>query len=104
MIKIEAFLPTSMQITEFEEQLFAAGALSVAAAEIRVFNRGEAKTETYRGVERVVHHSTQTKIEAIVPDELLPNITAIFTKLAEVLGGTAFPSFITNLNPPASAR
>jgi len=101
MIKIEAFLPTSVQITEFEEQLFAAGALTVAATEIRVFNKGEAKTETYRGVERVVHHSTQTKIEAVAPDELLPNISNVFNKLSEVLGGSDFPAFVTNLNPAA---
>lgn len=104
MIKIEAFMPTSVQIMEFEEQLFAAGALSVATAEIRIFNKGEAKTETYRGVERVVHHSTQTKIEAVLPEPLLPKATEIFNRIAELLGGTGFPAFVTNLNPPVSHR
>lgn len=102
MIKIEAFLPISAQISDFEKQLFAAGVLSVAATEIRVFNKGEVKTETYRGVERVVHHNIQTKIETIAPNELLPEITNIFNELAGNHGVSAMPTFITNLNSNGS--
>lgn len=100
MKKIEVFFSTALGKDKLEKQLYPAGACSLSLVEVRVPNRGRAKREKYRGVERTIRYYANIKAEIITADENLEQITEILAGMAKDAGEQP-KAFISDLTDHA---
>ena len=70
MKKIEAIIKP-FKLDDVRDALAEAGVAGITVTDVRGFGRQKGHTETYRGAEYVVDFLPKTKVEAIVPDNML---------------------------------
>jgi nitrogen regulatory protein P-II 2 len=71
--KIEAILKP-FKLDEVKKALNEAGVTGMTVLEVKGFGRQKGHTEVYRGAEYVVDFIPKVKIEAAVPDEMVPAV------------------------------
>ena len=77
MKKIEAIVKP-FKLDDVIEALTEIGVEGVSVSEVRGFGRQKGRTEIYKGAEYVVDFLPKTKIECVIPDELVePALEAI---------------------------
>jgi nitrogen regulatory protein PII len=97
MKKIEIFFPTKVDSAKLEQSLKNSGARTLSLVEMLVFNNGPAKTEKYRGVERIIPYSTKIKAEVIVDDEHVEAVGSLLESLASLEQLEQTKAFISDL-------
>ena len=70
MKKIEAIIKP-FKLDDVRDALAEAGVAGITVTDVRGFGRQKGHTETYRGAEYVVDFLPKTKVEVIIPDNLL---------------------------------
>ena len=73
MKKIEAIIKP-FKLEEVKNALGEIGVSGMTVLEVRGFGRQKGHTEVYRGAEYVVDFIPKVKIEAAVPDEMVPAV------------------------------
>ncbi|HTO97664.1 MAG TPA: P-II family nitrogen regulator [Myxococcales bacterium] len=71
MKRIEAIIRPS-RLDEVKEALEALGLSGMTVSEVKGFGRQKGHKELYRGAEYVVDFVPKIKLEAVVPDDLVP--------------------------------
>lgn len=71
MKKLEAIIKP-FKLDDVVEALTEVGVEGVSVSEIRGFGRQKGRTEIYKGAEYVVDFLPKVKIEAVIPDSLVP--------------------------------
>jgi nitrogen regulatory protein P-II 1 len=70
MKKIEAIIKP-FKLDEIRDALAEAGVTGMTVTDVRGFGRQKGHTETYRGAEYVVDFLPKTKLELVVPDDMV---------------------------------
>lgn len=70
MKKIEAIIKP-FKLDDVRDALSEAGVAGITVTDVRGFGRQKGHTETYRGAEYVVDFLPKTKVEVVVPDNML---------------------------------
>lgn len=70
MKKIEAIIKP-FKLDEVRDALAEAGVTGMTVTDVRGFGRQKGHTETYRGAEYVVDFLPKTKLEVVVPDDMV---------------------------------
>lgn len=79
MKKIEAIIKP-FKVDEVKERLNAVGVQGLTVSEVKGFGRQKGHTELYRGAEYVVDFLPKTKLEILVPEEMVDDVVdAIMT-------------------------
>ena len=73
MKKIEAIIKP-FKLDEVKKALNEVGVTGMTVLEVKGFGRQKGHTEVYRGAEYVVDFIPKVKIEAAVPDEMVPAV------------------------------
>ena len=81
MKKIEAIVKP-FKLEEVKDALTAIGIEGMTISEVKGFGRQKGHTEVYRGSEYMVSFVPKVKIEIIVADEMLANVTDVIQKAA----------------------
>ncbi len=74
MKKIEAIIKP-FKLDEVKEALQAVGIQGMTVTEVKGFGRQKGHTELYRGAEYVVDFLPKIKVEIVVTDDLVENVT-----------------------------
>jgi nitrogen regulatory protein P-II 1 len=82
MKKIEAIIKP-FKIEDVKEALGEAGIEGMTLTEVKGFGRQKGHTEIYRGSEYTVDFLPKMKIEIVVPDSQVENVTEIIVKSAK---------------------
>jgi nitrogen regulatory protein P-II 1 len=82
MKKIEAIIKP-FKIEDVKEALGEAGIEGMTLTEVKGFGRQKGHTEIYRGSEYTVDFLPKMKIEIVVPDSQVENVTQIIVKSAK---------------------
>ncbi len=82
MKKIEAIIKP-FKIEDVKEALGEAGIEGMTLTEVKGFGRQKGHTEIYRGSEYTVDFLPKMKIELVVPDSQVANVTQIIVKSAK---------------------
>ena len=82
MKKIEAIIKP-FKIEDVKEALGEAGIEGMTLTEVKGFGRQKGHTEIYRGSEYTVNFLPKMKIEIVVPDSQVENVTQIIVKSAK---------------------
>ncbi|VAX24730.1 Nitrogen regulatory protein P-II [hydrothermal vent metagenome] len=83
MKKIEAIIKP-FKLEEVKEALSSIGAQGMTVTEVKGFGRQKGHTETYRGAEYVVDFLPKTKIEVVVPDDIVESAIEKIVKAASM--------------------
>ena len=70
------------KLDEVREALSAMGVSGITVTEVKGFGRQKGHTELYRGAEYVVDFLPKVKLEAVVTDDLLEQVTTTIEKYA----------------------
>jgi nitrogen regulatory protein P-II 1 len=81
MKKIEAIIKP-FKLDDVVEALQEIGIEGVSVSEVRGFGRQKGRTEIYKGAEYVVDFLPKTKIEIVIPDQLLEHAVETIRKSA----------------------
>ncbi len=81
MKKIEAIIKP-FKLDDVKEKMAAVGVKGMTVTEVRGFGRQKGHTEIYRGAEYVVDFLPKIKIEAVVPDEIVPEVVEAICQAA----------------------
>ena len=82
MKKIEAIIKP-FKIEDVKEALGEAGIEGMTLTEVKGFGRQKGHTEIYRGSEYTVDFLPKMKIEIVVPDSQVENVTQLIVKSAK---------------------
>jgi nitrogen regulatory protein PII len=98
MKKIEAIIK-SFKVDEVKNALTKTGVQGMTVTEVKRFGRQKGQPESYRGTEYAVDFLPKSKIEIIIPDELVNQVIDIIERAAKtgkILSPvTSFSSFPT---------
>lgn len=81
MRKIEAFIKP-FKLDDVVEALNEVGAEGITVTEVRGFGRQKGRSEIYKGAEYVVDFLPKTKIESVVPEDLVDQAVEAVRKAA----------------------
>lgn len=81
MKKIEAVI-RPFKLDDVKNALNQAGIKGMTVSEVKGFGRQKGHTELYRGAEYVVDFLPKTKIEIVVPDEMIEMVISALTDSA----------------------
>src|SRR5436309_15360352 len=99
MYKVESVVRAE-RLEEVQHELEAIGATGITVTEVRGAGRQAGYVERYRGMEYRVRLLSKTKIEVVVPDELLERVVETVTNAArtgEVGDGKIFISRVEDV-------
>lgn len=82
MKKVEAIIKP-FKLDEVKEALTKVGVRGMTITEVRGFGRQKGHTELYKGAEYVVDFIPKTKIEVVVPDEIVDEVIKIIIDSAK---------------------
>lgn len=82
MKKIEAII-RPIKLDEIKEALANAGVVGITVSDVRGFGRQKGRTERYRGNEYTVDFLQKIKLEIVIEDEKVEEITTIICKEAQ---------------------
>ena len=81
MKKIEAIIKP-FKMDEVKNALTKIGVQGMTVAEVKGFGRQKGHTESYRGTEYAIDFLPKSKIELIIPDELVTQVTETIERAA----------------------
>jgi nitrogen regulatory protein P-II 1 len=79
--KIEAYIKP-FKLDDVKAALMELGVRGMSVSEIRGFGRQKGHTELYRGSEYKVDFLPKTKIEIVIPDDLVEQVIEVIQKVA----------------------
>jgi len=82
MKKIEAIIKP-FKLEEVKNALTKIGVQGMTVTEVKGFGRQKGHTESYRGTEYAIDFLPKSKIEIIIPDELVPPVIETIEKAAK---------------------
>ncbi|OGP89588.1 MAG: transcriptional regulator [Deltaproteobacteria bacterium RBG_16_48_10] len=82
MKKIEAIVKP-FKLDEVKHALTKIGIQGMTVSEVKGFGRQKGHTEVYRGAEYTIDFIPKSKIELIVPDELVPQVIETIERAAK---------------------
>ena len=82
MKKVEAYIKP-FKLDDVKAALMELGVRGMSVTEIRGFGRQKGHTELYRGSEYKVDFLPKTKLEIVVPDELVEQVIEVIQKVAK---------------------
>ena len=71
------------KLDDVREALTGLGVQGLTVSEVKGFGRQKGQTEIYRGAEYVVNFLPKVKLEVVVPDELVEQVTETIAKAAQ---------------------
>jgi len=80
--KIEAYIKP-FKLDDVKAALMELGVRGMSVTEIRGFGRQKGHTELYRGSEYKVDFLPKTKLEIVIPDELVEQVIEVIQKVAK---------------------
>ena len=103
MKKVEAIIKP-FKLDEVKEQLNEVGIKGITVTEVKGFGRQKGHTELYRGAEYVVDFLPKVKIEIIIDDSCLEEVTKTIIKAAQTGRIGDGKIFVTNLEDTIRIR
>ena len=82
MKKVEAYIKP-FKLDDVKAALMELGVRGMSVTEIRGFGRQKGHTELYRGSEYKVDFLPKTKLEIVIPDELVEQVIEVIQKVAK---------------------
>ncbi len=82
MKKIEAIVKP-FKLDEVKNALTKIGIQGMTVSEVKGFGRQRGHTEVYRGAEYVIDFIPKSKLEVIIPDELVPQVIETIERAAK---------------------
>jgi nitrogen regulatory protein P-II 1 len=82
MKKIEAIIKP-FKLDEVKHALTKIGVQGMTVTEVKGFGRQKGHTEIYRGAEYKIDFLAKTKIELIIPDEIVPQVIEAIERIAK---------------------
>jgi nitrogen regulatory protein P-II 1 len=80
--KVEAYIKP-FKLDDVKAALMELGVRGMSVTEIRGFGRQKGHTELYRGSEYKVDFLPKTKLEIVIPDELVEQVIEVIQKVAK---------------------
>src|SRR3970282_545774 len=103
MKKIEAIIKP-FKLDEVKEALNDIGIQGITVSEVKGVGRQNGHTELYRGAECVVYFPPKSKLEVIVPDDLVPQVVETVEKSARTGRIGDGKIFVTNVGEVGRCR
>ena len=82
MKKVEAYIKP-FKLDDVKAALMELGVRGMSVTEIRGFGRQKGHTELYRGSEYKVDFLPKTKLEIVIPDEMVEQVIEVIQKVAK---------------------
>ena len=82
MKKVEAYIKP-FKLDDVKAALMELGVRGMSVTEVRGFGRQKGHTELYRGSEYKVDFLPKTKLEIVIPDELVERVIEMIQKVAK---------------------
>ncbi len=82
MKKVEAIVKP-FKLDEVKNALTKIGVQGMTVSEVKGFGRQRGHTEVYRGAEYVIDFIPKSKLELIIPDELVPQVIETIERAAK---------------------
>ncbi len=81
MKKVEAFIKP-FKLDDVKSALMEIGVKGITVSEVKGFGRQKGHTELYRGSEYHVDFLPKSKLEVVVPDDLVDSVVEVITRVA----------------------
>ncbi len=103
MKKIEAFV-RHYKLEDIKTALNEKGIQGMSVTEVRGFGRQRGHTEMFRGTEYTVDFVPKIKIEIVVPDNAVPEVTSAISRMARTGQIGDGKIFVTDLDDAVRIR
>lgn len=103
MKKIEAFV-RHYKLEDIKTALNEKGIQGMSVTEVRGFGRQRGHTEMFRGTEYTVDFVPKIKIEIVVPDNAVPEVTSTISRMARTGQIGDGKIFVTDLDDAVRIR